>query len=539
MDVNAFIQKLGLTKLIVGLSALLLTGWLFYFFTDQMTKPDMALLYGDLDVGDAGRIVAKLEDRNIPVEIRGDGTQVYVPVDQVARLRMDMAEAGLPSGGSVGYEIFDQSDVFGTSFFVQNVNHVRALEGELARTIRTINQIASARVHLVLPRRELFNNEKQEPTASIVIRMNTPGRLDEARVQSIQHLVAAAVPNLLPERVAVVDDRGNLLSSGGGTASEVARSIKTEEAKTLYETKLETAIRSLLERTLGVGKVRAQISADMDFDRLVENSEIFDADKAVPRSTLSVEESGDSSESQGASGSSVANELPGAAGGTGESKNNSKRTEETVNYEISKTISSLTKEGGRVKKLSIAVLVDGKTTKGQDGKEAYEPRSADELKQIEKLVKSAVGFDEKRGDTLEVVNMQFKEDPLDAGTDGATSMFDFQPHDIVRMIEVLVLGVIGLLMLLLVIRPFFARLFEAMNESTVKQDTPIQAPPMVVPNQVTQTVAVPPSPSNDEGTVTLNQVDGEVKKSSVNKVSEIIEKHPEETVSLVRNWMNQ
>ena len=169
MDFLTFIQRLGLVRVAITAGVILSLGWGMMFFADRVSTPDMSLLYGDLDVGEAGRIVSRLEEQNIPHQIRGNGTQILVPSDKVARVRMDMAEAGLPNGGSVGYEIFDKSDVFGTSFFVQNVNQVRALEGELARTIRTINGVASARVHLVLPKRELYNNDQQVPTASMVL----------------------------------------------------------------------------------------------------------------------------------------------------------------------------------------------------------------------------------------------------------------------------------------------------------------------------------------------------------------------------------
>ena len=229
MDFITFLQRLGLLRMAITAGLLLSLGWFMMFFAGHLSQPDMALLYGDLDVGEAGRIVTRLEEQNIPMQIKAGGTQILVPIDQVARIRMDMAEAGLPNGGSVGYEIFDKSDVFGTSFFVQNVNQVRALEGELSRTIRTLNMIASARVHLVLPKRELFNNDQQQPTASIVLRMQAAGRIDDARVRAIQHLVAAAVPNLTPERVSVVDDRGNLLSASMAETGDKAALQKTEE----------------------------------------------------------------------------------------------------------------------------------------------------------------------------------------------------------------------------------------------------------------------------------------------------------------------
>ncbi len=551
MDFLAFIQRLGLVKMGITAGLILSLGWFMMFFADHISKPDMALLYGDLDVGEAGRIVTRLEELNIPMQIKANGTQLYVPIDQVARIRMDMAEAGLPNGGSVGYEIFDKSDVFGTSFFVQNVNQVRALEGELARTIRTINTIASARVHLVLPKRELFNNEQQIPTASIVIRMQSAGRLDDARVRAIQHLVAAAVPNLTPDRVSVVDDRGNLLTAGFSDSSEKATVQKAEELRASYEAKLESSIRSLLERTVGVGKIRTTVAVDMDFDRLTENSEIFDPNGQVQRSTQTIEDGATTSEASSSSGAAGAsNEVPAAAGAAGGGKNQSKRTEEVINYEISKTIKNHVKESGSIKKLSIAVLVDGnhKPAAEAGGKETYEPRSKEDMAQIEKLVKSAVGFDEKRGDTLEVVNMAFASDPVDMGQDIVPGMFGFEAHHLVRLIETGIIALVGLLMLLLVIKPLIGRVLGALgpaeNVTDAGGNDNAQPSSQAIPG-VQGGGQAPPMAANQGGAqqpsamVKLEQIDGDVKQSSITKVAEIVDKHPDETVAMVKNWMNQ
>lgn len=190
------LKNLGLVRLALIASVALASLGGFYYVASKFSKPEMSLLYSELDLGDAGRIVTRLEATGTVVEVRGNGSQIFVPSDQVARLRMEMAEAGLPKGGSVGYEIFDQNDTFGTSTFVQDINHVRALEGELARTIISLSSVAGARVHLVLPKREIFSRESQEPSASIVLRLRGPGRLNNAKVEAIQHLVASAVPGL-------------------------------------------------------------------------------------------------------------------------------------------------------------------------------------------------------------------------------------------------------------------------------------------------------------------------------------------------------
>src|SRR5690606_39076012 len=215
--VNALVQtlrNLGPLRLAaLGGVGLALIGF-FVYLTARLATPEMALLYGDLEMTDSAEIVARLESMGVPYRLRRAGSEILVPADQALRLRMAMAEEGLPSGGAVGYEIFDRVDSLGTTSFVQEVNRLRALEGELARTIRSISQVKSARVHLVIPRRELFSRERSEPGASIILMMERGAALERSQVLAIQHLVAAAVPRLKPSAISIVDDHGTLLARG-------------------------------------------------------------------------------------------------------------------------------------------------------------------------------------------------------------------------------------------------------------------------------------------------------------------------------------
>ena len=226
----------------------------FVFLTTRLAKPGMSLLFADLDLKDSGQIVQKLEAMSVPYQLRGDGSQVLVPADQVARLRMAMAEQGLPRGGSIGYELFDKSDSFGASSFAQNVNQLRALEGELARTIGGLGPVQSARVHLVLPRRDLFARDNQEVSASIVLKLRGGERLGKGQVAAIRNLVASAVPTLKPTRVSVVDGAGTLLARGDGEDANAASGLGAEELRVNYETRIARSVEELLERTLGPGK---------------------------------------------------------------------------------------------------------------------------------------------------------------------------------------------------------------------------------------------------------------------------------------------
>lgn len=507
----------------------------FVFVTGRLGEPNLTLLYSDLSLEDSNQIVAKLESQNVPYELRGNGGQIFVPRDQVLRLRMSMAEEGLPTGGAVGYEIFDRSESFGSSNFVNNINRLRALEGELARTIREMAQVRAARVHLVIPERQLFARDRQEPSASIVLRTHGGIRLSKSQVLAIQHLAAAAVPGLKPSHISVIDDRGNLLARGAGDEQDDGSSlVDSDEARRAFEGRMSRTIEELVERSVGIGKVRAQVSAEMDFDRITTNEEIFDPDGQVVRSTQLVEEEAEGSDSEENQPVSIQTDLPrdpneAAANGAQKSANRSTRNEETVNYEISKTVRSHVRESGIVRKLSVAVLVDGTVETADDGASTYSPRSEEEMKQITTLVRSAIGFNAERGDVVEVINMQFAqaETTLDADDEGAG--LDLNKNDFMRIAEIAVLGILGVLVLLLVVRPVISRLFEP---------PPAQPQQMVGKSASAAQISAPePVVEEEDSMIDMQQVEGRVKASTIKKIGELVEKHPDETVSIMRNWM--
>ena len=534
----------------------------FVYLTSRLASPEMALLYGDLSVQDSSQIIARLEQLNVPYRIgeEGAGGRIFVPEDQVGRSRMVMAEDGLPSGGSVGYEIFDRSEGLGTTNFVQNINHVRALEGELARTIRSIASVKQARVHLVLPRRELFSRERQQPSASIILTLAGTG-LGHEQVTSIQHLVAAAVPGLKPVMVAIVDDKGNLLARGTEEGTLSQTSTRAQEMRISYESRMVRTIEELLARSLGPGNVRAQVSAEMDFDRITENAEIYDPDGQVVRSTQTVEEMA-SNQDGAPAGVTVGNNLPDALPeldtGSG-SQSQTSRVEETVNYEITKTVKTHIREAGMVRRLSVAVMVNGDSGLDAEGNPTYEPRSAQEMEKIAALVRSAVGYDEARGDTIEVVEMPFVA-PEMSGGEAEMQLLGLDKTDLMRIAELLVLGVVAVLVLLMVVRPLVGRLLE------VDEEAPEGAPGMLPAGAGHPALTGPdgrgyPLLPGDPGTVVatrvgedgrlekdvaseieqmidLNQVEGRVRASSVKKIAEIIEKHPEEAVGIIRGWLH-
>jgi flagellar M-ring protein FliF len=547
------VARLGATRLvaILGVGAAMVA--FFVFLTTRIATPAMSLLYADLDLKDSAQIVQKLEAMSVPYQLRGDGNQILVPGDQVARLRMSMAEQGLPRGGSVGYELFDKTDGFGSSTAAQNVNQVRALEGELERTIAGLGPVQAARVHLVLPRRDLFARDTQEASGAVVVRLRGAERLSKGQVAAIQQVVASAVATLKPGRVSVVDGAGTLLARGDGQDANAASGLGASEFQADYETRVARNVEDMLERSLGPGKARVDVRADMDFDRITTSSESFDPDGQVVRSTQTVTQSDDSTNNSGDQPVTVTNNLPNGQATVAAANNGSRsktaRNEETVNYEISKTTRSQVREAGEVKRLSVAVLVDGTYTAKPDGTKDYAPRTPEELKQLTALVRSAIGYNEKRGDTVEVVNLKFAmpDEPAAAAAPGG--LLGFDKADLFRAGETLTLAVVALLVILLVVRPLVFKLLEgstaAAGAAGLLADPGLAAHPQLPPPagmtaaQAAQLPVPVPRQALPETMIDIGQVEGRVAASSIKKIGEIVEKHPEEAVAIVRSWMYQ
>lgn len=524
------------------------------FAANRMMAPTYALLYSDLALGDSSSIVSKLEELKVPYQLSADGTRILVPEDQVARLRMTMAESGVPAGGSMGYEIFDRTEAIGTTSFVQNINHLRALEGEIARSIGAIDRISSARVHLVLPQRQLFARETEAPSASIVLKLKG-GSLDPAQVRAIRQLTAAAVPGLKADRVSIVDDRGNLLASGdgGGTGADGSPTEVVASKTREYEAGVRRALEQLVGSSVGFDKVRAEVSAELDFDRVTTQTQTFDPDGQVVRSTQTVNDRSRNQES-GSQAVTVQSNLPGSQNQGGGAQNTSDRSEETINYEISRTDQTVVQEGGRVKRLSVAILVDGTYQTAADGTRTYQPRSQQDLDQLETLVKSAIGFDPKRGDQVRVVNLPFADQSLpETGAAGEAGFLGLTKADYFKIGEIGVLGLVALLLTLFVIRPLVTRLL--VPGAAGGAGRPALAGAMAGGGGGAAQLAGPPGanalpgpdgrpmlanpdlPSEFEQMVDIANIEGRVKASSLSKVGEIVERHPEEALAIMRNWM--
>ena len=532
------INRIGLPRLAAMATVAVLMLGFFAFLIMRAQTPNMAPLYTGLSLEDSSAILTELQTLNIPYELQGDGDTILIPRAQITTTRMSLAGSGLPQRGQVGYEIFDEQSTLGATSFVQNLNNVRALEGELARTISSLARIKSARVHLVLPERELFRRETKQPSASIVLAVR--GELGAGEIRAIQHLVASAIEGLTPTRVSIVDDLGNLLASGTDDGAEGALSGEAAERTLGFENRLRTRVEDMLANIVGAGRARVEVSAEIDFNRSTTTQETFDPESQVVRSSQ-VRES--ENLTAGANGQvTVANELPGASQNTGAAgaTDQGSSTEEITNYEISKTTQTAVVEAGSVKRLSVAVVVDGVYADDGAGTQTYTPRSADEIAQILTLVRSAVGFSETRGDSVEVVNMQFAERPELAvpGTDSAGGLLDFTRDDLMNGAEMAVTLLIALALVFFVMRPLLKKVL-----------TP-ESKPLALPSaaelghhgvlgangQIIAQEAEEPRDKTPAWVASAKSM-GEAQLQTLKTVGTLVEENPRQAALIVRDWL--
>lgn len=538
-NLTQLINRIGLPRLAAMATVAVLMLGFFGFLIMRAQAPNLAPLYTGLSLEDSSAIVTELQTQNVPFELRGEGDTILVPRDQITTLRMSLASSGLPQRGQVGYEIFDQQSTLGATSFVQNINNVRALEGELARTIASLTRIKSARVHLVLPERELFRRERKDPSASIVLSVR--GQLSNGEIRAIQHLVASAIEGLTPTRVSIVDDQGNLLASGTEDDAIGAMSGQAAERTLAYENRLRTRLEDMLANVVGAGRARVEVSAEVDFNRSTTTQETFDPDGQVVRSTQLRE---NQNLTNGANGQvTVANELPGASqnNGTAGTTEQGTSSEEVTNYEISKTTQTAVTEAGAVKRLSVAVVVDGVYTTDAQGAPVYTPRSADEIAQILTLVRSAVGYSESRGDSVEVVNMQFAERPGLAapGTDAASGLLDFTRDDLMNGAEMAVTLLIALALVFFVMRPLLKKVL-------TPESQPLALPTaaevshhgvLTANGEVLAEEAEEPRDKTPAWVANARTM-GETQLQTLKTVGTLVEENPKQAALIVRDWLS-
>lgn len=546
---TAALQRFGIGRLTVvlgvaaGVAAVLVAVML------RIGQAPDALLYSNLDLREASEVTTALDSAGIKYSSKGDGSTIFVSRDEVGEARMLVAGKGLVTSGSVGYEIFDNQSVLGQTEFQQNLNEKRALEGELSRTIMSMRGINSARVMIALPRRELFQSDAADPTASIVVGV-TGGQLSGAQVQAIRNVVASSVPNLKPEKVTLTDTSNRTLAAGSDAEGFSAASA--QDAQETTESRLQARIKDIVEGVVGVGGARVQVTADIDHSRSTTQELRYDPDGQVVRSTsINGTESSDTSPTSDG-GATATNNIPGgAAPATATAGSRDTANTETTNYEISNTTTTTVKEAGEIKRLAVSVAVDGKWTPGANGAApTYAARTPAEIEQIKALVAAAVGIDETRGDKLEVLNTRFNRDlAVVGGEEAKASLFDFTKNDLMRGVELLVLLITGILLIFFVLRPLLksasggagpgggamqlAAGLPGGGSVTTLQTTMMGGGAGGPMHQLTG------PPSEMEQRLDIARIEGQVKASSVKKVADFVEKHPDESTSILRSWVHE
>ncbi len=400
-------------------------------------------LYSNLTEEDRALIEQRLREMGVPYKVTSTG--IMVPSDRLYPLRLKLASEGLPQAGVVGFEIFDKTN-FTMTDFLQKVNYQRALQGELSRTIQALSEVQQCRVHLSLPEKTLFG-EEERPKASVVLKLRPGVRLSKKQIQGIVHLVASSVEGLTPQDVTIIDSRGNLLTRPRGE-DFVTMTASQLEFQNLVERYLEDKIVGLLEPVVGDGKVRAKVSTSLDFTKIEKREELYDPDSQVARSEQKKTEKSTKTPAGGVPG--VKSNLPASPFGVSGQTGYTERKNEIINYEISKVVRHLISPPGTIKRITAVVLVDGKY-KAEGGDQQYIPRTKEELESFEEMVKKAIGYDEKRGDEVKVVNLPFGAERAVEPT--PVPERKLIPDVVFTLLRYLIPVLVVLMVLLFVVRP--------------------------------------------------------------------------------------
>jgi flagellar M-ring protein FliF len=498
------------------------------------SEPEYRPLFTNLTPDDAAAIVNKLKDERVPYRLLAGGSSIAVPAEQVHESRLRLASEGLPKGGGIGFELFDRAN-FNMTNFVQHLNYQRALQGELARTISQIGAVEQVRVHLVVPQKSVFLDEQQKPSASVVLKLRAGAQLAKPQVQGILHLVASSVEGLQPAQVTIVDTNGRLLAGGEDREGFGALSTSQLEFQQGLERELERKIQSLLERAVGPQKAMVRVSAMVDFQRVESTHEVFDPSSAVVRSEQRGTEKASGSSANPSGPPGVASNVPGAQMTPPPTANSSSETQkqnETVNYEVSKSVKRVVEPVGKIKRLSVAVLIDGSYKDG-----AFVPRSDAEMKRYQMLVKTAMGFDGERGDQVEVINVPFDTTPVAE----AEAVSQGQGPDLlwVDLGKRVGLPMLAFLVLILFLRGLFKRVGSAAAELRL----PRELPKTVAELEAEIPVAAIEEPADDGKLRDLERAKAAVKAKTIAELQERVvaqaRQNPAKAAAIAREWIRE
>lgn len=514
---------LGARQRLVVIGATLAMILAVFGLTRLATQPNLSLLYAGLENGAAGEVVSALEARNVPFEVRGGA--IFVPDTERDELRLTLASEGLPANGGQGYELLDGLSGFGTTSQMFDAAYWRAKEGELARTIVSNPQISTARVHIANSSANPFQRDVT-PTASISVTTNG-GVLNAQQARALKFLVASAVPGLVPEDVAVIDGKGGLIgaeSEGGGAATADDKAAQ-----------LRDRVQRLMEARVGVGNAVVEVSVDTITDSETIRERSFDPEGRVIIST-DTEELSDKAENSGGGAVSVASNLP-AGGGQGAPDNSSSQkaeTRERVNYEVSETMREITRSPGAIRRLTVAVLVNGTYETAADGTQTFIPLPEDQLSALNDLVSSAVGYDAERGDQITIRSLPF-ERPEGLGTGPIEPSLFAGPIDTMRLIQMGVLALVALILGLFVVRPVLAR-------GTASEAAALPAPDGdYLDGEIEPAGGFADLPmmgdGPDFGGMGMVDFDSPPEEDPVDRLRGLIEERKTETVEILRSWL--
>lgn len=535
-------KKLGLILAAAAIIALL-AGALMWSQT-----PDYRALYNNVSDQDGAAIISALQQSNVPYKFSDSGGTILIPEKQVHEVRLRLAGQGLPKGGLPGFELMENQK-FGSSQFLEQVNYQRALEGELARSVQSLAAVQSARVHLAIAKPSVFSREKQQPSVSVLLNLH-PGRvLSVEQVSAIIHLMASSIPNLPIKNVTVVDQNGNLLSTQHENKQETGFDAKQLQYIQELEENYIRRIEAILTPITGAANIRAQVTADLDFSRIERAEEIYrpnntESDAATIRSQQTLEAISTGSKMDGGIPGALTNRPPEPAiallevdtkkaneeNANGEEVANKvpplptdKKKESTINYEVDKTVQHTQQSTGNIKRLTAAVVVNYRKKIDENGEVTYEPLTADEIKEINNLVKEAMGYSEKRGDSLTVTNNLFtaeSETILDAAF--------WKDPDILMLAKdigkQLLIATVVLFFLLKILRPF------------LKSLAPPPAP--ALPEKVSNEATLAQLPGQMDGTA-LQAIQKSIFDENLKKAKQLAMDEPAIVANVVKEWVSK
>ncbi|HLP47866.1 MAG TPA: flagellar basal-body MS-ring/collar protein FliF [Candidatus Kapabacteria bacterium] len=465
--VKNFIDRFTPSQRIFLVTVIVLTIIVIILIINAATTFNYGVLFSNLTSKDSGLILEQLKSKKVPYKIVGDGSVIKVPEDRIPELRIELAAGGLPEGGCVGFEIFDKSSL-STTDFVQNINYIRAVEGELARSISQLREVSSAKVHITMPKRSVFIEDQEPAKASIILKMKPGAQFSGNIVPAILHLTAQSVEGLRPENIAVVDVAGNLLSTPADGREEMFDDSRFGYQKDL-ENSFSRKIINLLEPIVGPGKVRANVKLTLDFDKVETTEETVDPDRIAKVS--------EKSETSSSTGGIRAGGIPGVSSnvaqagvnqnnGVSGSNTRSRSENSLVNYEVSKKVTHVIKPVGEIKKISAAVVVDDgvrvETIDGQLQRDIIK-RSPEELQTFTRLVQAAVGYNAERGDIVEVANLSFDTSAL---TESDFLQEKEKNKELIdNLIKYGIYALIIILLFFLILRPIFKKVIEIIKDT--------------------------------------------------------------------------